>query len=524
MNDMNEMDLLTRFRAEVPPGVSPRAEELFRAGIEDHSAERVVVPAHRHGITLPRLRLRWRLVIAAGLAAGLTAGLVAAIQPSGTPPVLTARLLAERASAAALTGPEVPAGKWVYQQTVIYSARPSKHVPARFTQGTWSTADGSLSYNDGIWTFGSGRTLYSRLGSFPHDPAALNEYLARLISPHDHTQAGRDAADFTAIEDLLGKGVLPPSLNAELYQALGDIPAVKVKNHVTDIAGRAGVAFVLPATPRSSNMEIILGASDYRYLAQAAWQPSDGSPNSAIPFTESALLRTTLVSGPGSTAADPGPPSQAELAMERVARAVLNASAAHPGAPLPDLAPGQWIYRKIGTREVWARADDAVQASYVNGTLMTCARAASCAGSTRWLMSAGPAYPLVDPAGNQPRLTGNPPELLAELSAYRTGCTDTAGYCDAVSVLANMLIGYGNPLPVPPLTWYLTLAAVPGVTVGHVTDTAGRPEIEFRFPFTSGVTGILLDASTYRFAGYVKDGAQTLLLRQANVAGPGIRP
>jgi hypothetical protein len=521
---MNEMDLLTRFRAEVPPGVSPQAQELFRAGFEDHSAERATVPAPRTRFPLSRLRLRWRLVIAAGLAAGLAAGVVAAIQPSGTPPVLTAKLLAQRASAAALGRPAVPAGKWVYQQTVIYQASPPKGVPARFTQGTWSTADGSLSYDEGVWTFGSGRTLYSRLGSFPHDPAALDEYLARLISPHDRTQAGKDAAAFTAIEGLLSKGVLPPSLNAELYQALGDISGIGVRDHVTDIAGRAGVAFVLPATPRSSNMEIILDASDYRYLAESSWQPSDGSPNSAIPFTESALLRTTLVSGPGSTVADPGPPSQAELAMEGVARAVLNAGAARPGAPVPDLAPGQWIYRKIGSREVWARADDAAQASYVNGTLVTCARSASCAGRTRWLMSAGPAYSLVDPARSQPRLTGNPPALLAELSAYRTGCTDTAGYCDAVGVLANMLIGYGNPLPVPPLTWYLALAAVPGVTVGHVTDTAGRADVEFRFPFAGGVTGILLDARTYRFAGYVKDGTQTLLLRQVNVAGPGVRP
>jgi hypothetical protein len=524
MNDKDEMDLLTRFRAEVPLGVSPQAEELFRTGIEDHSAERAMVPAPRPRFTLPRLRLRWRIVIVAGLAAALAAGLVTAILPSGPAPALTARLLAERASAAALTRPEVPAGKWVYQQTVIYTDHPPKGVPARLTQGTWSTADGSLTYLSGSWTFGTGHTLYSELGSLPRDPAALNEYLARRAYPDGTlTRAGKDTADFTAIEDLLSKAVLPPSLNAELYRALGDIPTIQVRNRVTDIAGRAGVAFVLPKTPQSANLEIIVDASDYRYLAQAAWQPSDGSPNSAIPFTESALLRTTLVSGPGSTAADPGPPSQAELAMERVARSVLTADVAHPGAPLPLPAPGQWVYRKIGTQEIWATADDTEQASYVNGTLVTCARSASCAGGIRWLMPAGPAYSMANPAGNQPRLSGNPPALLTELNAYRTGCADTAGYCDAVGVLANMLIGYGN-LILSPLTWYLSLAAVPGVTVEHVTDTAGRADLEFRFPFAGGVTGILLDVGTYRFAGYVKDGTQTLLLRQANVAGPGIRP
>jgi hypothetical protein len=33
-----------------------------------------------------------------------------------------------------------------------------------------------------------------------------------------------------------------------------------------------------------------------------------------------------------------------------------------------------------------------------------------------------------------------------------------------------------------------------------------------------------MHAATYRFAGYVKNGAQTLLLEQADVAGPGVRP
>jgi hypothetical protein len=520
MNDMNEMDLLTRFRAEVPPGVSPWAEELFRAGIEVHSAERVVVPAHRHWISLPRLRLRWRLAVAAGLAAALAAGLVAAIQPPGTPPVLTARLLAERASAAALAGPEVPAGKWVYQQTVIHTDHPPKGFPARLTQGTWSTADGSLEYLGGPWAFGSGHTLYSKLGSLPRDPAALDEYFATLSYPNANaTQANKNVADFSAIEDLLSGAVLPPALNAELYRALGDIPGIQVRNHATDITGRAGVAFVLPKTPQSANLEIILDASDYRYLAQAAWQSSDGSPNSAIPFTETALLRTTLVSGPGSIRADPAPPSQAQLTAERAALAVLNASTPGPD-DLPQ--PGRWVYRKLGTQEIWARADDTEQASYINGTLVNCSRTARCADGTTWLMPAGPAFSVVY-ARSGPHLPADPRALLDKLNTYRTGCADTVGYCDAVDVIANMLTGYGNP-SISSLTWYFALADVPGVTTGYVTDTAGRADIEFRFPFTSGVTGILLDAGTYRFAGYMKDGAQILLLRQANVAGPGIRP
>ena len=86
-----------------------------------------------------------------------------------------------------------------------------------------------------------------------------------------------------------------------------------------------------------------------------------------------------------------------------------------------------------------------------------------------------------------------------------------------------MLIGYENVDNIP-FVWYFPLAYVPGVTVERITDAASRADVEFRFPFAGGVTGILLDARTYRFAGYVKDGAQTLLLRQADVSGPGVRP
>jgi hypothetical protein len=515
---MNEMDLLTRFRAEVPLGVSPHAAELFRAGIQDHSAERPVVSPSRNPFA--RVRMPWRVAIAAGLAAGLAVGLVAAIQPSGPPPMLTVKLLADRAAAAALAGPTVPAGQWVYRETLTYFASPPKRFPARLTQGSWSTADGSLQYQAGSWGTVGGPLLYGKLGSLPSDPIALDQYLAKLSYPNANaTQVNKDVADFSTIEELLADEILPPSLNAELYRALGDIPTIQVKSHVTDSDGRAGVAFVLPETSQSANLEIILDASDYSYLAQAAWEPSNGSPNSAIPFSETAVLKTTLVSGPGSVQADSAPPSRAELTVEQAARALLKAGP----VGLPD--PSQWIYRKLGTsggtQEVWARADDTEQASYVHGTLVTCARSASCASGTRWLMSAGPAFAVVYPPPRPgPSLPSDPPALLDKLNTYRTGCADTAGYCNAVGVVANLLIGYPH-VGISTLPWYFSLADVPGVTVRNITDAAGRADVEFSFPFTGGVTGILFDASTYQFAGYVDSGAQTLLLQQANVSGPG---
>jgi hypothetical protein len=529
---MNEMDLLTRFRAEVPLGVSPHAEELFRAGMTDHATERPVAPPPRR--LLARIRMPWRLAIA-GVAAGLAAGLLIAVQPSRPPaptavqpsgqPVLTAKLLADRAAAAALAGPTVPAGQWVYQRTLFYQASPPAGMPARLTQSSWETADGSLNYQAGAWGMVSGLPLYSTLGSLPRNPIALDAYLAKLSYPDANaTQTNKDVADFGTIEELLSNDILPPSLNAELYRALGDIPTIQARSHVTDADGRAGVAFVLPETSQSANLEIILDATDYRYLAQAAWEPSNGSPNSAIPFQETAVLTTTLVSGPGSVQADSAPPSPAELTVEKAALALLKNQKA--GLGVPD--PSQWIYRKLstsgGTREVWARADDTEQAAYVNGTLVTCARSASCASGTRWLVVAGPAFTLIDPPARAgPWLPYDPQPLLDKLNTYRTGCSDTAGYCNGVGVIANLLNGYAD-VGISSLTWYFSLADVPGVTVQNITDAAGRADVEFSFPFTGGITGILFNARTYQFAGYVQGGAQTLLLQQANVAGPGVRP
>jgi hypothetical protein len=192
---------------------------------------------------------------------------------------------------------------------------------------------------------------------------------------------------------------------------------------------------------------------------------------------------------------------------------------------IPD--PGQWVYRKLGanggSREVWARADDTEQASYADGTLVTCARSADCAGGTTWLMPAGPAFTLIDPTRAGPWLPGAPQPLLDKLNTYRTGCPDTTGYCNAVGVIANLLSGYAH-VGIASLTWYFSLADVPGVTVKKITDAAGRADVEFSFPDPGGVTGILFDASTYRFAGYVRSGAQTLLLQQADVSGPGVLP
>jgi hypothetical protein len=359
---------------------------------------------------------------------------------------------------------------------------------------------------------------YSELGSLPASPAALDAYLARLVYPSSEpTQIQQDQAAFNVIEDMLINYVLPPALEAEVYQALAAIPVVTVDSHVTTIDGQAGVAFVMPATQQGEKHEIILDASSYRFLGQASWDPDSA-------MSEVAVVRMVIVGAPGSTQPSLTPPTAVELLAEQADRAVTFTNT----LPLV-VRPGTWILRELATsssdQPVWATADDSEQASYVNGKLQVCSRSAACAASTQWLMPAGPSYTLVNPRippepPFPPSLPDSLPQLLAALNTYSTGCADVAGDCNAVNAMANIIAGYANRGG-PDGNWFLMLADIPGVTVQRVTDVTGQADLAFRFPFTDGVKEILFNASTHRFVGYVRNGVETVITKEVTVSGPG---
>jgi hypothetical protein len=545
---MSETDELSRFRAEIPDRGTARAEEIFRAALaEELSSERRPVPPPWNRFRA--LRPKWRLAIAAPLALALVAGVTVAVLPS-SPPVLTAELLADRAAAAALTHPDVPAGQWIY--VVTEHTFPGRHpagVPSPFVQDGWMTADGTIS--DGAGISGNPIYPYDKLGSLPRDPARLDAY---FVSLDPVKTDNKSAVAFSKIDAMLFGMVLPPWLQAEMYHALALIPTIQVRQNVKDIAGRAGVAFLLPQTKQSEQQEIILDASDYHLLARADWV----NPSQPSPTTETAILQEYPVAELGSTQPSTTPPSAAELAAEKI---YFYEEYEYYTPKINHVAPGQWLYRDLRTdghdQEVWATADDSEQAAYVNGALQVCQRTDPCAASEQWLMPAGPRYTLIypqyprptkaqikqylqnlkhrvkatnpfKPAKSLPTLPEYPRPLLDKLNTYSTGCTDVAGDCNAVNVAANVLTGYGN-YPYLDATWFLALADVPGVSLQHITDAAGKQDIAFTFPAQDGVTAILVNASLLntgeiQYEGYVRNGQQTLVVNQALVSGPGVRP
>jgi hypothetical protein len=340
---MNEMDLLARFRDDVPAGVSAAAVRRFEAGISGTPTDATVTQLP--GAAPLRVRRpRWRLA-AAGLAAAGIAAVATTLTLTATSgsrpaplPQLTVTQLAYRAATAAVSQPAVAPGQWVYRSlyspaagpfnqkgTVLYWATADNRTNAfyvrhRLVVGPWSSwapigcAKPKPKPHLVPCTPATQRYLkfplsytflrYSQLGSLPASPAKLIAALAaanpkgyiydQVRSSGEFVMPGaylrtRSFRAFNVISFLLASYVLPPRLTAELYRALGKLPGIGVYQDVVDVAGQHGIAFVLRGPAHSQwAQDIILNRSTYQFMAF-------GNQRSG-----SALVRQAFVSGPGA--------------------------------------------------------------------------------------------------------------------------------------------------------------------------------------------------------------------------------
>lgn len=334
---MNEMDVLARFRSEVPSGaVSGRGRSAVFGEIEAAAAQ-----AGHGAVAAPRLRgsrwRDWRLAGAgvAGLATAgaVIAGMVVGSGGAGSAPVITVRELAFRAAATAASQPSVPPGHWVYWRERVEGGKPAgvfavwttadahnaayvyrgkvrriplhgHRAPCPATGGQSGQGCGrptgqpqvfALPHGQGVtWSGQTGNPLaYTQLRSLPRDPVALDRFLAGLAHQGHSTAAERQFGD---IQALLTTYVMPPALTAELYRALAAVPGVTVDRHAADVAGRTGIGLRL-RLPGNVVSELIVSPRDYHLLGVqliAAWPGSHGTIISGT-----AVLRKALVSRPG---------------------------------------------------------------------------------------------------------------------------------------------------------------------------------------------------------------------------------
>jgi hypothetical protein len=151
--------------------------------------------------------------------------------------------------------------------------------------------------------------------SLPADPHALLAYLGTHTrafgdvmfqpvapsgpSPAFPVKLTTPEAQFESIAWMLNTYVMSPRLTAELYQAVSDIPGVRIDQAARDVAGRPGVAFTISRGPShrfaptaGAQLAIILDPHSYAFDGVTWLIPH--SPVSGV-----AITRQVAVSGPG---------------------------------------------------------------------------------------------------------------------------------------------------------------------------------------------------------------------------------
>jgi hypothetical protein len=319
-------------------------DELITAVQDSVTNVHMTIPAEQITSRSREIRARRRRSGLSGALAVIVATAVAVTVLPGhgtrSAPILTVRLLADRAAAAALSRPEVRPGQWVYRE-IKWRLSQDVRRPVG-TEATWTTASGKQAYvGDAYLEVAIGALPYSKLGSLPSDPAVLEKYLGDQplvpglaftclreathqvvkcpppsLPPH-MTPIEHATIAFRQIQGMLWKYVLPPRLAAALFHALADVPGITVLRNATDIAGQHGVAFVLPHArwPMSSasrfgsplpmkglalRLELILNPHNYRLMAMSRTMKYSQTPHERVTtFDQEAIIRQAFVARPG---------------------------------------------------------------------------------------------------------------------------------------------------------------------------------------------------------------------------------
>ncbi len=192
---------------------------------------------------------------------------------------LTAKVLASRAAAAALSGPAVSPGQWVYRKYAVVATPDNAARPV--TAERWATADhataaaylgGQLEVGPWTWRVNPAGEIskspiaqpavsYGSLTSLPSRPRALLSLLGQ--TPVTRARAWRAGHAFELVAELFQSYVMPPQSAAQMYRALGEIRRVMADEHAIDVSGRHGTGFLLTGT--GGNQEIIVDRRTHHF-------------------------------------------------------------------------------------------------------------------------------------------------------------------------------------------------------------------------------------------------------------------
>jgi len=272
---MNDLDLMERFRADLPPA-DPAALSRARARMFH-------APAARH-----RPRWAWGLVPVGALAAVVAGGLIsrpAAVEPGAPPPTGATAVAADAAgvlrlaAAEARTEPVLPAkpGQFVYVETIDATdtvdnleGNPTWVPPEEVKRQIWLAVDGVKAglLRETVVRTGKvsvmpldAHTVPAYVTNLPTDPAAMREWLSQ------GAENDADTVAWAKIGDTLREQYLPPAAQAAIFEAAATIPGTSLVPQA-DLAGRRGVAVSRLSPSGDVRFDYIFDAETYDFLGE----------------------------------------------------------------------------------------------------------------------------------------------------------------------------------------------------------------------------------------------------------------
>lgn len=311
MNDLNELAAVQRLGTVLDPPTTAPPDTLRR---------RVLAVSDQPRAILVRPRFGRRLVLGGALAGVLAAALVVPYTlRERAPEMAPAGQVLHDAAAHALSRPDLKprSDQFVYRKTKGRDLNgKNKSVP--FASEWWLSVDGS-SPSTTRGEDGSSATVQScarrsndkcvpvraYTPDLPTDAKKMLDYLYQRgledgwlfpIPPE-----GPDLQAFALAGRLLSTQYVPPTAQRAIFEALAQIPGVRVTGDVSDDAGRTGVAVAPPDTP-SYRFELIFDHSTHEYLGNRLVILKDGNGHQAgdVPYS-TAVLKIAIVDRAGQT-------------------------------------------------------------------------------------------------------------------------------------------------------------------------------------------------------------------------------
>jgi hypothetical protein len=211
---------------------------------------------------------------------------------------------AERSEAEARAAVIPRDDQYVYTRVILEETRADgRGASERFIDENWRSVDDSrpsrVSERGRVWTAPPHASSwpprrYADLEGLPTDPAALRGAVVESFGGPGKSAAVDDETTYLGLMMLLrAAAVMPPGLQAAAFEALSEIPGVRVSDDAVDVHGRHGIGITRrPIDPSGMDWQLVLDRDTYDYLGtRSSIVRNDGvKVNQVFGLTESGVV------------------------------------------------------------------------------------------------------------------------------------------------------------------------------------------------------------------------------------------